>query len=80
MAMVTATCQVEKESKQTFMPAPNPGLTSALEHFTTLGVDALWITPIFDSPMADFGYDISDYRSSHVYQVNSTVNLNIVII
>lgn len=38
------------------------GLTSALEYFPTLGVDALWITPIFASPMADFGYDISDYR------------------
>jgi len=39
------------------------GLTSALEYFPTLGVDALWITPIFASPMADFGYDISDYRA-----------------
>ena len=38
------------------------GLSSALEYFPTLGVDALWITPIFASPMADFGYDISDYR------------------
>ena len=37
------------------------GLSSALEYFPTLGVDALWITPIFASPMADFGYDISDY-------------------
>ena len=38
------------------------GLTSSLEYFPTLGIDALWITPIFASPMADFGYDISDYR------------------
>ena len=38
------------------------GLTSSLEYFPTLGVDAVWITPIFASPMADFGYDISDYR------------------
>ena len=33
-----------------------------MEYFPTLGIDALWITPIFASPMADFGYDISDYR------------------
>ena len=38
------------------------GLTSSLEYFPTLGIDAVWITPIFASPMADFGYDISDYR------------------
>jgi len=39
------------------------GLSSALEYFPNLGIDALWITPIFASPMADFGYDISDYRT-----------------
>ena len=45
------------------------GLTSALEYFPTIGVDALWITPIFASPMADFGYDISDYRwGLEIYQ------------
>ncbi|HEY6640731.1 MAG TPA: alpha-amylase family glycosyl hydrolase [Povalibacter sp.] len=27
-----------------------------------LGVDAIWIAPFFESPMADFGYDVSDYR------------------
>ena len=37
-------------------------MSSALEYFPNLGVNALWITPIFASPMADFGYDISDYR------------------
>jgi alpha-glucosidase len=38
-----------------------PGITSRLDYLVALGVDALWISPIFPSPMADFGYDISDY-------------------
>jgi alpha-glucosidase len=37
------------------------GITRRLDHLTDLGVEALWISPIFRSPMADFGYDISDY-------------------
>ncbi len=31
----------------------------------TLGVDAIWLTPFYPSPMADFGYDVSDYRDVH---------------
>jgi alpha-glucosidase len=38
-----------------------PGITSRLEYLQWLGVDAVWISPIFPSPMADFGYDVSDY-------------------
>lgn len=39
-----------------------PGITSRLEYLTkTLGVDAIWISPMYPSPMADFGYDVSDY-------------------
>jgi len=38
-----------------------PGITSRLEHVQWLGVDAIWISPIFPSPMADFGYDVADY-------------------
>lgn len=38
-----------------------PGITSRLEHLTWLGVDALWLSPIHPSPMADSGYDVSDY-------------------
>ncbi|KAI9551753.1 hypothetical protein GHT06_022089 [Daphnia sinensis] len=34
---------------------------SRLDHFVQLGVNAIWISPIFKSPMADFGYDISDF-------------------
>lgn len=38
-----------------------PGLMRRLPHLVELGVDALWLSPIYPSPMADFGYDISDY-------------------
>jgi alpha-glucosidase len=37
------------------------GITSRLEHLEWLGVDAVWISPIYPSPMADFGYDVADY-------------------
>lgn len=38
------------------------GIRTRLDHIAGLGVDAIWISPFFRSPMADFGYDISDYR------------------
>lgn len=38
-----------------------PGLTERLDHIASLGVDAVWVSPFFRSPMADFGYDVSDY-------------------
>ena len=38
------------------------GIRRRLDHLAWLGVDALWVSPIFPSPMADFGYDVSDYR------------------
>jgi alpha-glucosidase len=37
------------------------GITGRLDYLVDLGVDALWLSPIYPSPMADFGYDISDY-------------------
>jgi alpha-glucosidase len=37
------------------------GIIQRLPYLTELGVDAIWISPIFVSPMADFGYDIADY-------------------
>jgi hypothetical protein len=37
------------------------GITQRLPYLTDLGVDAIWVSPIFPSPMRDFGYDISDY-------------------
>ncbi|MEM6464609.1 MAG: alpha-glucosidase family protein [Pseudomonadota bacterium] len=38
------------------------GITQRLPHLASLGVDALWISPFFKSPMRDFGYDVSDYE------------------
>jgi alpha-glucosidase len=38
-----------------------PGIRRRLDYLTWLGVDAIWISPIYPSPMADFGYDIADY-------------------
>ena len=39
-----------------------PGITQRLDHIASLGVDAIWISPFFKSPMADYGYDVEDYR------------------
>jgi len=39
------------------------GIRSRLRHLADLGVDALWINPWYPSPMADAGYDVSDYRA-----------------
>src|SRR3712207_6453986 len=39
-----------------------PGVTSRLDYLAdTLGVDAVWLSPFYPSPMADFGYDIADF-------------------
>lgn len=38
-----------------------PGITSKLDYLADLGVDALWLSPIYPSPDKDFGYDVSDY-------------------
>jgi alpha-glucosidase len=40
-----------------------PGLTSRLDDLRALGADALWLMPIMPSPLADSGYDVSDYES-----------------
>lgn len=37
------------------------GITEHLEHIAWLGADTIWLSPVFRSPMADFGYDVSDY-------------------
>ncbi|RKQ94120.1 alpha-glucosidase [Maricaulis maris] len=39
-----------------------PGITARLEYVASLGVDAIWLSPFFTSPMRDFGYDVADYR------------------
>ncbi len=38
-----------------------PGITGKLEYIAGLGVDAIWISPFYASPMKDFGYDVADY-------------------
>ncbi len=38
-----------------------PGILHRLDYIVTLSVDALWISPFYPSPMADFGYDVGDY-------------------
>jgi len=38
-----------------------PGIISRLDYLVSLGVDAIWISPFYPSPMADFGYDVADY-------------------
>jgi alpha-glucosidase len=41
------------------------GVLSKLDYLEWIGVDAIWISPIYPSPMADFGYDVSDYTDIH---------------
>ena len=39
-----------------------PGITARLSYLADLGVDAMWLSPFYPSPMADAGYDVADYR------------------
>ncbi|MFG1265449.1 alpha-amylase family glycosyl hydrolase [Xanthobacter aminoxidans] len=41
------------------------GIISRLPYLADLGIDAIWISPIYPSPMADFGYDVADYTGIH---------------
>lgn len=41
------------------------GIRSRLDYLVDLGIDAIWLSPIFPSPMADFGYDVADYCDIH---------------
>jgi alpha-glucosidase len=40
-----------------------PGIVERLDYVASLGVEAIWVSPFYKSPMADFGYDIADYRA-----------------
>ncbi|QUS35965.1 alpha-amylase family glycosyl hydrolase [Falsirhodobacter algicola] len=42
-----------------------PGITQRLPHVASLGVDAIWLSPFYPSPMLDMGYDVSDYFGVH---------------
>ena len=54
---------------RSFMDADNDGtgdlqgIIQRFDHLVDLGIDAIWISPFFKSPMKDFGYDVSDYRA-----------------
>ncbi|MCE6987816.1 alpha-amylase family glycosyl hydrolase [Dyadobacter sp. CY323] len=41
------------------------GIISRLDYLQWLGIDCVWLSPVYPSPMADFGYDISDYQGIH---------------
>ena len=40
-----------------------PGVISKLDYLRDLGIDLIWLSPVYRSPMADMGYDIADYRA-----------------
>src|SRR5690349_1263006 len=40
-----------------------PGITSKLEYLKALGIELIWLSPVYASPMDDNGYDISDYQA-----------------
>ena len=42
-----------------------PGIRSRLDYVASLNVDAMWLSPIYPSPMHDFGYDVADYTGIH---------------
>ena len=42
-----------------------PGIIKRLDYLQWLGITAVWLSPVYPSPMADFGYDISDYQGIH---------------
>lgn len=48
-----------------------PGLISELGYLSDLGVDVVWVSPVFDSPQKDMGYDVSDYQK--IYAPYGTV-------
>lgn len=41
------------------------GIISKIPYIHSLGVDTIWLSPIFKSPQKDMGYDVADYRSIH---------------
>jgi alpha-glucosidase len=43
-----------------------PGIIGKLDYLKWLGVNAVWISPIYPSPLADFGYDVSDHKAIHL--------------
>lgn len=55
-----------------------PGIISSLDYITSLGVDVVWLCPMYDSPQMDMGYDVADYEK--VYAPYGTVeNMEVLI-
>ena len=42
-----------------------PGVLERLDYLDDLGVDVVWLNPVYDSPMVDYGYDVRDFRAIH---------------
>ena len=47
------------------------GVRQRLDYLVWLGIDAIWISPVYPSPMADFGYDVADYCNMTPYSARS---------
>ena len=50
------------------------GITAHLDHVASLGMDAVWLSPFFTSPMKDFGYDVANYRDVDPILARSTIS------
>jgi len=55
-----------------------PGIIEKLDYFSDLGIGAIWMNPVYESPMDDTGYDISDYRKIHYEYGNETDMENLI--
>ena len=56
-----------------------PGIISRLDYLKKLGIDAIWLSPVYRSPQDDNGYDISDYQDiTHIKEVgDGKINITI---
>ena len=52
----------EKRTSLLIRFIPDVGIEERLPYFADLGIQAIWLSPIYKSPMKDFGYDISDFK------------------
>ena len=48
------------------------GIIDRLTYLAELGIDAIWVSPWYPSPMVDGGYDVSDYRDIHPVSAHSS--------
>src|ERR1700681_2740587 len=54
-----------------------PGITAKLDYINSVGCNAIWLNPIFESPFGDAGYDVADfYRVAARYGTNDNFNLS----